>query len=203
LRLGVLGGSFDPLHIGHLILAEEARLALGLGQVLFMPAGAPWRKAGQELSPRQDRLAMVRLAVGDNPHFAVSTLEIERDGPSYTAETLAALHEQLPGDSELFFIMGADSLADFPHWHQPQRILELARLAVAERPEPEGVGFGEALVEEVAEAMRQRVVWLRMPRIDISSTALRDRVRRGLWIRYWVPLPVEEYIRQHGLYLRG
>lgn len=203
MRLGVLGGTFDPPHVGHLLLAEEARLALSLGQVLFTPAGGPWRKAGQELSPREDRLAMVRLAVADNPHFAVSALEIEREGPSYTAETLAALHEQLPDDSEIFFIMGADSLADFPRWHQPQRILELARLGVAERPEREDEGFGEVLAEDLARAMRERVVWLRMPRIDISSTAVRDRVRRGLSIRCWVPPAVEEYIRQHGLYVGG
>jgi len=202
-KLGVLGGTFDPPHIGHLILAEEARLALGLGQVLFVPAGAPWRKVGQELSPREDRLAMVRLAVGDDADFAVSTLEIEREGPSYTAETLAALRDQFGLETEFFFIMGADSLADFPRWHQPQRILELARLAVAERPEAEDAGFGEVLAEELAEAMRQRVVWLRMPRIDISATAVRDRVRRGLSIRYWVPPAVEEYIRKHGLCAGG
>ncbi len=203
MKLGVLGGTFDPPHIGHLILVEEARLSLGLGQVLFVPAGAPWRKAGQELSAREDRLAMVRLAVGDNPDFAVSSLEVEREGPSYTAETLAELCDQLGRETEFFFIMGADSLGDFPHWHQPQRILELARLAVAERPEPEDAGFGEVLAEELAEAMRQRVVWLRMPRIDISATAVRERVRRGLSVRYWVPLAVEKYIREHGLYVGG
>ena len=203
MKLGVLGGTFDPPHIGHLILAEEARLTVGLGQVLFVPAGAPWRKAGQELSPREDRLAMVHLAVGDDPDFAVSTLEIEREGPSYTAETLAALRDQFGLETEFFFIMGADSLADFPHWHQPQRILELARLAVAERPEREDEGVGGILAEELAEAMRQRVVWLRMPRIDISATAVRDRVRRGLSIRYWVPSAVEEYIRKHRLYAGG
>lgn len=203
MRLGVLGGTFDPPHVGHLILAEEACLALGLGQVLFTPAGGPWRKAGQELSPREDRLAMVRLAVADNPHFAVSALEIEREGPSYTAETLTALRDQFGLKTELFFIMGADSLADFPHWHEPQRILELARLAVAERPEPEDVALEEGLADDLARAMREKVIWLRMPRIDISSTAVRDRVRRGLSIRYWVPPAVEEYIRQHGLYVGG
>lgn len=203
MRLGVLGGTFDPPHVGHLILAEEACLALGLGQVLFTPAGGPWRKAGQELSPREDRLAMVRLAVADNQHFAVSALEIEREGPSYTAETLTALRDQFGLETELFFIMGADSLADFPHWHEPQRILELARLAVAERPEPEDVALGEGLADDLARAMREKVIWLRMPRIDISSTAVRDRVRRGLSIRYWVPPAVEEYIRQHGLYVGG
>jgi nicotinate-nucleotide adenylyltransferase len=203
MKLGVLGGTFDPPHIGHLILAGEARLALGLEQVLFVPAGTPWRKAGQELSPRDDRLAMVRLAVGDDPDFAVSTLEIEREGPSYTVETLATLRDQFGLETEFFFIMGADSLADFPHWHQPQRILELARLAVAERPEREDEGVGGILAEDLARAMRERVVWLHMPRIDISATAVRDRVRRGLSIRYWVPSAVEEYIRKHRLYAGG
>lgn len=201
MRLGVLGGTFDPPHIGHLILADEARLTLGLQQVLFVPAGAPWRKAGQELSPREHRLVMVRLAVDDNPHFAVSTLEIEREGPSYTADTLAALRDQFGPETELFFIMGADSLADFPHWHEPQRILELAPLAVAERPEPEDVRVEEGLAEDLARAMRERVVWLRMPLIAISASAVRERVQKGLSVRYWLPPAVEEYIRQHGLYV--
>ena len=199
MKLGVLGGTFDPPHIGHLILAEEARLALGLGQVLFVPAGAPWRKAGQELSPREDRLAMVRLAVGDNPHFAVSALEIEREGPSYTAETLAALREKLAADSEVFFILGQDSLADLPNWWQPQRIISLARLAVAARTAWEPA-HADALEREVP-GISQRLVWLDMPRIDISSTAVRERVRLGVSIRYWVSPGVEEYIRQHGLYV--
>ena len=203
MNLGVLGGTFDPPHIGHLMLAEEARLALSLSQVLFLPAGDPWRKAGRELSPPEHRLAMVRLAVGDDPHYAISTLEIEREGPSYTVETLTALHEQFGLETEFFFIMGADSLADFPHWHQPQRILELARLAVAERPEREDVALEEGLAEDLARAMRERVVWLRMPLIAISASAVRERVRRGVSIRYWVPPPVEEYIRQHGLYVGG
>jgi nicotinate-nucleotide adenylyltransferase len=201
LKLGVLGGTFDPPHIGHLILAEEARLALGLGQVLFVPAGAPWRKAGQELSPREDRLAMVRLAVGGNPYFAVSTLEIEREGPSYTAETLVALREQLAAESEIFLILGQDSLADLPNWWQPQRIISLARLAVAARTAWEPAQ-ADALEREMP-GIPQRLVWLDMPRIDISSTAVRERVRRGLSIRQWVPPAVEEYIREHGLYVRG
>jgi nicotinate-nucleotide adenylyltransferase len=201
LRLGVLGGTFDPPHVGHLILAEEARLALELDQVLFVPAGAPWRKAGQELSPREDRLAMVQLAVGDSPHFAVSILEIEREGPSYTAETLAALQQQLPDDSEIFFIVGQDSLADLPSWRQPQRIILLARLAVAARTAWESAK-ADALEKEVP-GISQRLVWLDMPRIDISSTAVRDRVRQGLSIHYRVPPAVEEYIRQHRLYVAG
>lgn len=201
MRLGVLGGTFDPPHVGHLILAEEARLALKLEQVLFVPAGAPWRKAGRELSPREDRLTMVQLAVGGSPHFAVSIMEIEREGPSYTAETLAALHQQLAADSEIFFILGQDSLADLPNWRQPQRIISLARLAVAVRSDWEAAR-ADALEKEVP-GISQRLVWLDMPRIDISSTAVRDRVRQGLSIHYWVPPAVEEYIRQHKLYVKG
>ena len=200
MKVGVLGGTFDPPHLGHLILGQEAYEALGLAQVLFVPAGEPWRKAGRELSPREHRLAMVRLAIGDNPAFAVSTSEIDRPGPSYTADTMAELAEQFGPETELFLIMGADSLADFPHWHEPQRILELARLAVAERPELEQPGFGEGLPDELAGAMRGRVVWMRMPPIAISASAVRERVERGLSIRYWVPGAVEEYIRGHGLY---
>jgi len=201
MRVGVLGGTFDPPHLGHLILAQEASQALGLSKVLFVLAGEPWRKAGRELSPRDQRLAMVRLAAGDNPGLGVSTAEVDRPGPSYTAETLAELCEQFDSEVELFFIMGADSLADFPHWHQPLRILELARLAVAERSPSGDEGFEEGIPEELAEAVRERVVWLPMPLIAMSASAVRERVRQGLSIRYWVPEAVEEYIRGHRLYV--
>jgi len=200
MRVGVLGGTFDPPHLGHLILAQEAHQALELTQVLFVPAGEPWRKAGRELSARQQRLAMVERAVSSNSAFAVSTAEVDRPGPSYTAETMAQLRQQFGAETELFFIMGADSLVDFPHWHQPLRILELARLAVAERSPLGNEALDEALPEELAEALRERVVWLSMPLIAISASAVRERVRQGLPIRYWVPEAVEEYIGRHGLY---
>jgi len=200
MRVGVLGGTFDPPHLGHLILAQEALQALGLSKVLFVPAGEPWRKAGRELSPRDHRLAMVRLAVGANPGLAVSTAEVDRAGPSYTAATLAELREQFDSETELFFIMGADSLADFPHWHQPLRILQLARLAVAERAPLGDEGFAEGMSDELAETLRERVVWLPMPLIAISASAVRERVSRGLSIHYWVPEAVEEFIGSHRLY---
>ncbi|MGQ9571652.1 MAG: nicotinate-nucleotide adenylyltransferase [Dehalococcoidia bacterium] len=199
MRLGVLGGTFDPPHLGHLMLAQEAWLALGLEQVLFVPAGDPWRKAGQELSARNHRLAMVQLAVGDNPRFAVSTLEIEREGPSYTVDTLVALQKQRADATEILFLMGQDSLADLPNWRQPERIIALARLAVARRSAWEEAE-ADAL-ESCLPGISRRLVWLDMPRIDISSTAVRERVRRGLSIRYWVPPEVEDYIRQHRLYV--
>ncbi len=199
MRLGVLGGTFDPVHIGHLLLAEEARSALGLDRVLFVPAGEPWRKAERELSNSEHRLAMVRLAVGDAPAFEVSTVEVERRGPTYTVDTLEALRQEMGSGAEVFFLMGQDALADLPHWRDPERIIALARLAVASR-----AGWEEAqavALEKEVPGISRRVVWLEMPHIAISSTAVRDRVRRGESIRYWVPPPVEDYIRQNRLYV--
>jgi nicotinate-nucleotide adenylyltransferase len=197
-RLGVLGGTFDPPHVGHLILAEEARTRLQLDKVLFVPAGDPWRKAGQEITLAQHRLAMVQLMLVSDPHFEVSTLEVERPGPSYTVDTLEALHQQHGSGLELYFILGEDALHDMPHWKDPARIVSLAWLAVA--PRPHGSESGVVDLEDVVPGLSERIVPLPMPTIDISSTALRERARAGLSLRYLVPLAVEEYIRRHGLY---
>lgn len=198
MRLGVLGGTFDPPHVGHLILAEEARTRLDLRKVLFVPAGDPWRKAAQEVTAAEHRLAMVRLMLGSDPHFEVSTLEMERAGPSYTVDTLEALHQQHGPGLELYFIVGEDALHDLPHWKEPARILSLARLAVARRPA--GEGWFDADLEAIVPGLSERVVPLPMPTVEISSTHLRERARAGLSLRYLVPLGVEEYIRRHGLY---
>ncbi|MHB8576016.1 MAG: nicotinate (nicotinamide) nucleotide adenylyltransferase, partial [Dehalococcoidia bacterium] len=123
LQIGLLGGTFDPIHFAHLRLAEEAREQLGLDQVLFVPAPRPWRKAGRTITPIEQRLAMVRLAIAGNPCFALSTIELGRTGPTYTAETLAGLQAELGAGATLHFILGADALADLPHWHQPERIV--------------------------------------------------------------------------------
>jgi nicotinate-nucleotide adenylyltransferase len=200
-RLGILGGTFDPPHVGHLILAEEARTRLQLERVLFVPAGDPWRKAGQEITPAEHRLAMVRLMLASDPYFEVSTLEVERQGPSYTVDTLEALHRQYGQGLELYFILGEDALHDLPNWKEPARIASLAWLAVAPRP-PER-GWTSADLEAATPGLSERVVPLPMPTIDISSTALRERARAGLSLRYLVPLDVEEYIRRHDLYARN
>jgi len=197
-RLGVLGGTFDPPHVGHLILAEEARTRLQLEKVLFVPAGDPWRKAGQEITPVEHRLAMVRLMLASDPYFEVSTLEVERHGPSYTVDTLEALHQEYGPGLELYFILGEDALRDLPNWKEPARIISLAWLAVAPRPAERG--WATADLEAAVPGVSQRIVRLPMPTIDISSTALRERARAGLSLRYLVPLDVEEYIRRHGLY---
>jgi nicotinate-nucleotide adenylyltransferase len=197
-RLGVIGGTFDPPHVGHLILAEEARTRLQLEKVLFVPAGDPWRKAGQDVTPVEHRLAMVRLLLASDPYFEVSTLEVERQGPSYTVDTVEALHQQYGPGLELYFILGEDALHDLPNWKEPARIISLAWLAVAPRL-AEG-GRARADLEHAVPGLLERVVPLPMPTIDISSTALRERAKAGLSLRYLVPLAVEEYIRRHGLY---
>jgi nicotinate-nucleotide adenylyltransferase len=198
MRIGVLGGTFDPIHTGHLILGEAAHEGLALDSVIFVPAGDPWRKAGREIAPVADRVAMTRLAVEDNPHFSLSMLEAERAGPSYTDETLAALREPLGDDSELYFILGRDSLADLPFWKNPSGIIHLARLAVAERPGATAIETAE--LEARVPGITGRIVTFAMPSIGISSTDIRRRCRDGLSIRYFVPPAVEAYITGHRLY---
>ena len=185
MRLGVLGGTFDPIHIGHLVLGEAAREQLSLDRVLFVPTGVQWRKSGREIAPAEHRVAMVRLAIEGNPGFELSVLEVERAGPSYTADTLEALADEYKG-SELFLILGRDAYGDLPNWIRPGRILELSTVAVAARD-------GEAKLESPA-------LGLLMPEIGISATEIRERVAAGRSIRYLVPEAVEGYIREHGLY---
>ena len=193
MRVGVLGGTFDPVHRGHLALARAAREELALDEVLFVPAGQPWRKEGRVVAPAGHRLAMLRLALEDEPAFAVETMELERPGPSYTADTLEALRAARP-DDELFFVIGEDALADLPNWVRPERILELATLAVARRVDvPQAAG-------ERLPGLSERVVRLKMPLLAVSATEIRERVRRGEPIGELVPPTVGAYIREHGLY---
>lgn len=198
MRLGILGGTFDPPHVGHLILAEGARAGLELNKVLFVPAGDPWRKADQDVLAAEHRLAMLRLALASDPYFEVCALEVERPGPSYTVDTLEALHRQHGPNVELYFILGEDALHDLPNWKDPDRIVALAWLAVA--PRAQGSGPITSALEAAVPGTAARIVPVAMPTIDISSTALRARARAGQSLRYLVPLAVEEYIRRHGLY---
>lgn len=200
MRLGILGGTFDPPHWGHLVLAEEARWRLALDQVLFVPAGDPWRKEDLSVSPAADRLAMTRLAVEEDDHFQISTLEIERDGPSYTAETLAALRSERP-EAELFFILGEDALHDLPNWRRPESIIAGAWLAVA--PRGDWTDEQASALEQRVPGITNRIAHVRMPEIGISATDIRRRVATGGGIRYLVPAKVEAYILSHGLYRRA
>lgn len=198
LAIGLLGGTFDPVHLGHLRLAEEAREQLGLDRVLFLPAPRPWRKARRTITPVAQRLAMVRLAVAGNPHFAVSTLELERAGPTYTADTLEALHAELGAGVTLHFILGADALRDLPNWSRPERIVALTRLAVAERRR--GALRDLATLEARVPGLTIALERVAMPLLAISSTDLRRRAAAGRSLRYLAPDAVAAYIAEHRLY---
>lgn len=195
MRLGVLGGTFDPPHIGHLILGECAREQLELDRVLFIPAGVQWRKAGRAISDAVHRVEMVRLAVQDNPAFELSTIEVERPGPSYTADTLEELAATYPG-GEFYLVLGQDALDDLANWRRPQRILELAWIAVASREVEDPLAReGRPLT-----GLSARLLRIDMPLIGVSATGIRERARSGRSIRYLVPAAVEAYIREHRLY---
>jgi nicotinate-nucleotide adenylyltransferase len=199
-KLGIMGGTFDPIHNGHLIIAQEAGWRLGLSRVLFIPAGDPPHKQTRAITPVDYRLEMVRLATAGNPLFEVSTIEIERAGLSYTADTLAELHKLYGPKIELFFIIGADAAADLLSWHEPEKVLQLARLVVAERP-------GYSLPFDKLKAglphinLADRLLSLDVPMIEIASQELRARIAQGAPIKYLVPDAVVEYIAQEKLYL--
>lgn len=195
-RIGIFGGTFDPIHLGHLIIAEELRYRLALDRILFLPAGRPPHKTDREISPNQQRLEMLEMAIADNPHFAVSTVDLKRPGLSYTADSLAVLQAEFP-DRELYFLMGQDSLRDFPTWHGPDRIVRQARLGVALRP---GVVVDIDTIVRQVPAAAGRIKLIDVPLIQIASRLIRQRVREGRPITYQVPRAVEGYIRAHGLY---
>jgi nicotinate-nucleotide adenylyltransferase len=195
-RLGILGGTFNPPHLGHLICAEEAYMHLGLDAVMLIPARIPPHKPVDDEPGPEHRLELCRLAIDDDPHLRVSSLEIERDGPSYTVDTLKELHAQMP-DTELFLIVGGDVAAGLPQWREPEQVLSLATLAVAKRR-----GTARAAVEEALAEIPggDRARFFQMTRVGISSTEIRRRVRAGQPIRYLVPDQVAQYIHEHHLY---
>ena len=193
---GILGGTFNPPHIGHLVCAQEARFQLGLGRVVLMPVAAPPHKDVVADPGPQERLEMCRLAAEGEDWLSASDLEVARGGPSYTVDTLRALHATSPGD-ELTFIVGGDMAHSLPSWREPEEVLRLATLAVAQR---EGVGRAE--VEHLLEPLGSpgRVRFFDMPRLDISSSGVRARVAAGAPIRHLVPDAVAEHIASRGLY---
>lgn len=197
--LGIFGGTFDPVHVAHLAVAEGARDDLGLRGVLFVPAAHPPHKADRGVSPAADRVAMVRAAIADNDAFAISTIELERDGPSYTVDTLRALVAQEGPDGRLALILSAESFAEFPTWRDPAAILALVTLVVVPRD-----GYPDAdpaaLVAAIPGVMDPRIVVLDGPRMQLSASALRARARGGHSLRYLVPDAVATYIGDHALY---
>ena len=195
--IGILGGTFDPIHYAHLAIAEEARTQLGLEMVIFVPAGQPPHKPGVAITPAHHRLAMLDLALASNPHFLISRVDLERPGPCYTADTLALLQEEWGPDAELYFIIGADSLLEMHTWYHPERIVELARLVVAPRA---GNPLHPAKLEKSLPGPSRRVRMIQAPLLEISGTDLRRRVREGQPIKYYLPEEVEAYIFEQGLY---
>ena len=197
MRVGILGGSFNPPHIGHLLMAQEAHAQLGLDRVVFMPVASPPHKELVDDPGPEARFELCRLAVAKDERLEVSRLELDRGGASYTAETLRAIRAGSP-DDELTFIVGGDMAASLPAWREPEAILELATIAVAER---EGIRRHD--VAEAVAPLRggDRIVFFDLPRIDVSSSAVRARVRAGRPIRYWVPDDVARLIGARGYYL--
>jgi nicotinate-nucleotide adenylyltransferase len=191
----VFGGSFDPIHNGHLRMAEVARESIGLDRVLFVPNRVSPFKTARAVTPGPLRAEMVRQAVSDNPAFAVSEIELERPGPSYTVDTVVALAEEFAG-AELFFLTGTDAIRDLRGWHRPEDLLRMARFVALTRP---GVDVDEVRAALPAE-WTERIRFVAMPLLEISSTDLRTRLRDGRSVRYLMPPGVESFVRDRGLY---
>lgn len=189
-RIGVFGGTFDPVHVGHLIMAAETVERLRLDALLFVPAQRPAHKRSRSLASVRDRIAMLKIATRQAPRLAVSPIEAYGDQVNFTVRTLEILAGRERAD--YFFLMGQDSLEEFATWREPERILALVRLVVVPR--------GEGELPLLPSAVRRRVVFIRPPRIGISSTEIRRRLRRGLTVRYWLPDAVFAYVARHGLY---
>lgn len=194
-ELGVIGGTFDPIHIGHLVVAQRSMEELGLDGVIFVPAGTPPHKLDRHHTAVEHRMAMTRLAIAGNYRFSISDRDIRPDRPSYTVDLLRDLKADYP-DANLTFIIGGDSLRDFPTWHDPEGIVRLARIAVVRRP---GAEVPESVYEEVR-GLREAAHMVDAPLLDVSATDLRARASRGQSIQYLVPDAVWAYVRERQLY---
>jgi nicotinate-nucleotide adenylyltransferase len=200
-RIGILGGTFDPVHYGHLVIAEEVYATLQLTEIVFVPAGQPPHKTNIEITSAVHRLEMLELAIAPNSHFTISRVDLDRPGPSYTVDTLQLLRKQWGENTAIYYIIGADSLVDLLSWHDPSGLLEqLTYLVAVRRP-----GYNEAEVyydwlETHLPGIKQRLLVVDAPQFDISATDLRKRVAEGRPIKYQTPESVESYIVQYGLY---
>jgi nicotinate-nucleotide adenylyltransferase len=191
-----MGGTFDPIHIGHLIIAEESRYRFQLDKVIFIPAGIPPHKPDQPITDKEDRYRMTVLATEDNPAFETSRVEMDRPGPSYMVDTLAEIKRTYGEETRLYLITGADTILEILTWHQPEQLVRMCELIAATRP-----GYDLAQVEKrLPGEFVERTIFFEMPGVNISSTELRKRVADGIPIRYLVPKAVEEYIIENKLY---
>jgi nicotinate-nucleotide adenylyltransferase len=198
--IGIMGGTFDPVHYGHLVTAEEALVQFRLDTVVFMPTGSPQAKRHPVVTSARDRYLMTIIATASNPDFTVSSLEIEREGPTYTVETLRALRSEYGEDVKLFFITGADAVLDMLGWKDAEDLADLATFIAATRPGYHLDGLTAALASV---ARPPRVEPMEIPALAISSTDIRERVADGRPIRYLLPEPVAAYIAKNGLYRKA
>lgn len=196
-RAGFLGGTFDPVHIAHLIIAEECRFHLDLDRVFFVPAGEPPHKLVNPITDARHRIEMVQRAIASNPYFVLSRLDVDRPGPCYSVDTVQLLQDQLGPEAEIFFIIGTDSLMEMPAWHEPLRLIQLCWFAVVDRP---GYQVDLKALESVLPGVSSRVTFVEAPEMSFSSSDIRRRVCFGLPIKYQVPGPVEDYIYGQKLY---
>lgn len=196
--IGVFGGTFDPIHIGHLTVAEEVRVKLGIDRLLFVPAGQPWLKADRPVSPVEHRLEMLSLAIADNHHFTISTIEVDRPGPSYTVDTVADIKRYLEDSVRIFLVLGSDALAELPQWKEPSRLVQMCQLVAFNRPS--APLYSLELLESAIPGISQHISFVEVSQIDISATQIRNLVAQGASLRKLVPQAVEWYILEHKLY---
>lgn len=198
MKKGVLGGTFDPIHNGHLAIAEEVRQKLSLDEVIFVPASCPRLKPASPVATPQQRVHMVRLAISGSPYYRLSTVEVERPRPSCSVDTVAELRGQLDKEGELYFILGQDNLAELPRWREPERLVKMCRLVAVPRP---GLRLPDLkALEASVPGLAGSLILLEAPHSDISASLVRERVSRGLPIGHLVPGAVADYIREQGLY---
>lgn len=196
--VGVFGGTFDPIHNGHLVVAETVSHRLNLERIWFLPAGRPWLKSDRKISPAADRTEMVNLAIAGEPNYMLSTLETDHPGPSYTVDTISRIQEKLGLETPLFFIAGWDSITDLPKWKESQKLVKLCRIAAVPRP---GASRPDIqTLNQIIPGIAESVILLDEPNVNISSTEIRQRVAAGLPILGMVPEKVAVYIRERGLY---
>lgn len=198
LKIGVLGGTFDPVHIGHMVIAEAAMREVELSRVIFVTAGDPWLKGHRCIAQGEHRLAMTELAIAENLSFSAASIDLDRPGPSYTVDTLSELKSELGVDAELYFILGMDALDSFPEWKEPERIISICRLVAARRPGCLDIDLKQ--MERDLPGISKHITILKNPLSDISSSDIRERVASGLSITGLVHAAVERYIMEKGLY---
>ena len=198
MKIGVLGGTFDPIHNGHLAIAEAAKAYLNLNEVIFLPAGQPWMKSDKSISPARHRTAMIGLALQARPYFKTSTIEIEHQGPSYSVNSIAELKTQAVEPTDWYFILGWDNLSKIPQWREPAKLIEMCFLAAVPRPGYERPNMKK--LEAALPGIAKKVILMDKPRLEISATDIRNKAAQGLPISGLVPEAVEKYIKENGLY---